>query len=79
MAVSLYTSRVVLNALGVEDYGTYQVVGGVVGLLTFINGTLSQGTSRFLLFEMGRGDKQSISNLFSTLLNAHILLALLIS
>ena len=78
MAVSIYTSRVVLNALGVEDYGTYQVVGGVVGLLTFINGTLSQGTSRFLLFEMGRGDKQSISNLFSTLLNAHILLALLI-
>lgn len=78
MAVSLYTSRVVLNVLGVDDYGTYQVVGGVVGLLAFVNGTLSQGTSRFLLFEMGKGNKESVSRLFSTLLNAHILLALLI-
>lgn len=78
MAVSLYTSRVILNVLGVEDYGTYQVVGGVVGLLTFINLTLGQGTSRFLLFEMGRGDKKSVSRLFSTLVNAHICIALLI-
>lgn len=78
MAVSLYTSRVILNTLGVEDYGTYQVVGGVVGLLAFINGTLSQGTSRFLLFEMGSGTPSSIAKLFSTLLNAHIILALLI-
>lgn len=78
MAVSLYTSRVVLNVLGVEDYGTYQVVGGVVGLLAFINGTLSQGTSRFLLFEMGSGNRESISRLFSTLLNAHICLAIFI-
>ncbi len=78
MAVSLYTSRVILNTLGVEDYGTYQVVGGVVGLLAFMNGTLSQGTSRFLLFEMGSGTPKSIAKLFSTLLNAHILLALII-
>ncbi len=78
MAISLYTSRVVLGILGVEDYGTYQVVGGVVALLAFINGTLSQGTSRFLLFEMGKGDMKKVSRLFSTLLNAHILLALFI-
>ena len=78
MAVSLYTSRVILNTLGVEDYGTYQVVGGVVGLLAFVNGTLSRGTSRFLLFEMGSGSPTSIAKLFSTLLNAHIILALII-
>ena len=78
MAVSLYTSRVILNVLGVEDYGTYQVVGGVVGLLAFINITLGQGTSRFLLFEMGRGDKKSVSRLFSTLVNALICIALFI-
>ena len=78
MAVSLYTSRVVLNVLGVEDYGTYQVVGGIVGFLAFVNGTLSQGTSRFLLFEMGKGDINSVTRLFSTLLNAHIILAIII-
>ena len=54
MAISLYTSRVVLNTLGVDDYGTYQVVGGIVGLLSFLNLTLNQGTSRFLMFELGK-------------------------
>lgn len=54
MAISLYTSRVVLNMLGVDDYGTYQVVGGIVGLLAFLNLTLNQGTSRFLMFELGK-------------------------
>lgn len=54
MAISLYTSRVVLNALGVDDYGTYQVVGGIVGLLAFLNLTLNQGISRFLIFEFGK-------------------------
>ena len=78
MIVSLYTSRIVLQVLGVEDYGTYQVVGGIVGFLAFINTTLSQGSSRFLLFEMGKGDKKKVAMLFSTLLNAHILLALFI-
>lgn len=78
MAISLYTSRIVLQNLGVEDYGIYQVVGGIVGLLSFINGTLSRGTSRFLLFEIGRGNPQSVSRLFSTLLNAHIFLAVCI-
>ena len=53
MAISLYTSRVVLNTLGVDDYGTYQVVGGIVGLFAFLNLTLNQGTSRFLMFELG--------------------------
>ena len=74
MAISLYTSRVVLNTLGVDDYGTYQVVGGIVGLLAFLNLTLNQGTSRFLMFELGKGDKGRLKDMFSTLLSTHILL-----
>jgi len=76
--VSLYTSRVILNTLGVEDYGTYQVVGGVVALLAFLNLTLSQGTSRFLMFDLGKGDAVELKNTFSTLLTAHIGLAIVI-
>ena len=51
MIVSLYTSRVILQVLGVDDYGIYQAVGGIVGFLSFINGALSTGTSRFLTFD----------------------------
>lgn len=76
MAVSLFTSRIILQALGVDDYGTYQVVGSVVSILAFLNGTLSAGTSRFLLFEMGYGDKERLRQTFSTMLTAHITLAL---
>ena len=50
MAVTLYTSRVVLNALGVNDYGIYNVVGGVVTMFSFLKGTLTSGTQRFLTF-----------------------------
>lgn len=54
MLVSLYTSRVVLNALGVEDYGIYNVVGGVVAMFSVISGSLSAAISRFLTFELGK-------------------------
>ena len=56
MIVSLYTSRVILNVLGVEDYGIYQTVGGVVAMLSFVNGALSTGSSRFLTYELGAGN-----------------------
>lgn len=78
MAVSIYTSRVILQALGVTDYGLYNVVGGVVGLLSFVNDTLSQGTSRFLMFELGAGNAKKLKDTFSTLLTTHIILALII-
>ena len=48
MAVSLYTSRVVLNTLGIEDYGLYNVVGGFVSMFTFLNGAMASATQRFL-------------------------------
>ena len=68
MLVTLYTSRVILDVLGITDYGLYQTVGGVVGMLSFINGALSGGASRFLTFELGTGDKKRLKNTFSTTL-----------
>lgn len=78
MGVTLYTSRVVLDKLGVDDFGLYNVVGGIVGMLAFLNGTLSNGTSRFLTFELGTGDKQRLKTTFSTALYSHIALAILL-
>ena len=60
MLVSLYTSRVVLNALGVEDYGIYNVVGGFVAMFSLLTGSFSAAISRFLTFELGKGDKQRL-------------------
>ncbi len=78
MGVTLYTSRVILDKLGVEDFGLFQVVGGVVGMLSFLNGTLSIGTSRFLTFELGTGDKEKLKRTFSTAFYTHITLATII-
>lgn len=78
MAVSLYTSRVILEVLGITNYGIYQVVGGIVGFLAFINVALSTGTSRFLTFELGKGIGKRLSNTFITSINVHILLVILI-
>lgn len=78
MVVSLFTSRVILQVLGVEDYGIYQTVGGVVGMLQFVNGALSTGSSRFLTYEMGTGNYDKLKRTFSSILTAHILMALII-
>ena len=78
MLVSLYTSRVVLQVLGVDDYGIYQTVGGLVAMLSFLNGALSTGSSRFLTFELGRKDSDRLKRTFSTTLLMHIVLALLL-
>ena len=78
MIISLYTSRVVLQILGIDDYGIYQAVGGIVGFLSFINSALSSGTSRFLTYELGAGNKDRLKNTFSTTLSVHILLALFV-
>ena len=56
MGVSLYTSRVILNALGIEDYGIYNVVGGVVAMFSILSGSLSAAISRFITFELGKGN-----------------------
>ena len=76
--VSLYTSRVVLQTLGVEDFGIYGVVGGVVAMFSFLNSTMAGATSRFLTFEMGKGDKERLKDTFSSALIIHIGIALLV-
>lgn len=78
MVVSLYTSRVVLNTLGVEDYGIYGVVGGVVAMFGFLNASMSGATSRFLTYEMGCGDEQRLKDTFSSALLVHIGIALVV-
>lgn len=78
MVVCLFTSRVILQVLGVEDYGIYQTVGGVVGMLQFVNGALSTGSSRFLTYEMGTGNYDKLKRTFSSILTAHILMAIII-
>ena len=76
MAVSLYTSRLVLNTLGVEDYGIQNVVGGFVAMFSLISGSLSAAVSRFITFELGRGDATRLKQVFATSLLIHIALAI---
>lgn len=78
MVIGLYTSRVVLAELGISDYGLYSVVGGIVTMFTFINGSLNAGTQRFLTFELGRGDIVQLKKLFSTAIVIYTFLAMII-
>jgi O-antigen/teichoic acid export membrane protein len=78
MGVSLYTSRVVLATLGIEDFGIYNVVGGIVAMFGFLNGALASGTQRFLTFHLGKNDFVELKKTFSAALNTHIILAILI-
>ena len=66
MVVTLYTSRVVLGALGVEDFGIYNVVGGVVAMFSMLSGSLSAAISRFITFELGTGNKEKLARVFSS-------------
>lgn len=78
MAVSLYTSRVVLNTLGVEDYGIYNVVGGIVTMFAFLNGAMVASTQRYLTFELGKGNQERLKVVFTTSIQIHALMSLLI-
>lgn len=78
MAVSLYTSRIVLNTLGVEDFGIYNVVGGFVTMFAFLNSAMASATQRFLAFEIGKKDKIQLRNVFSMSINIHFLIAFII-
>ena len=78
MVVSLYTSRVVLQVLGIDDYGLYQTVGGVVGFLAFISNALAGATSRFITFSLGKGNLDELKKTFATTLTTHLLIGLAI-
>lgn len=77
MLVNLYASRITLKVLGVDDFGIYQTVGGVVTFLAFLSNALGSGTSRFITFEMGK-ENSRLKELFSTVRIAHIILAIFI-
>lgn len=78
MIVSLYMSRIVLKTLGVSDYGIYGVVGGVVTMFSFFNGTMASATARFLSFEIGTGNMRKLKDTFSAALTLHVSIALLL-
>lgn len=78
MLISLYTSRVVLETLGVEDFGIYNVVGGVVAMFSLLSGTLSAVISRFLTFELGRGDAVKLHKVFCSSVNIQLVLSAII-
>lgn len=78
MGVTLYTSRVVLQILGVEDFGIYSLVGGIVLLFTFVNTAMATATQRFLSFELGKNDLEAVKKIFSMSMTAHISIALLV-
>lgn len=77
MGVSMYTSRVILEVLGVEDFGIYQAVAGVVGMFSFLNGALATGSSRYITYALGENNEEKLNHVFSVSLLLHIIMAVL--
>lgn len=78
MGVGLYTSRLVLDALGVVDYGIYGLVGGIVSMFAFLNSAMASATQRYLSFDIGRNDQERLQKTFNATLNIHFLIAFVI-
>lgn len=78
MGVTLYTSRIILNVLGIEDFGIYNVVGGVVAMFALINASLSSASQRFITFELGKKTDQRLGETFSVVVTIHFTLAIVI-
>ena len=78
LVISLYTSRVVLNTLGVVDYGINNVVGGVIAMLGFLTGSLGAASSRYITYDLGRGDMTVMKKTFGNILSIHFILAAII-
>ncbi len=76
--IGFYTSRVILQVLGVSDFGIYNAVGGIVALFIFLNSAMTEATQRFLAFELGTGNQQKLAHTFSLCLNVHILISVII-
>ena len=77
MLVSLYTSRVILQTLGVTDFGIYNVVGGVVGMFSFLTGTLCSATQRYLAYDLANGDAKRLRETFGLVLLTYIIMAII--
>ncbi len=78
MGVTLYTSRVILSALGISDFGIYSIVGGIVAMFGFINGAMLSATQRYLSVDIGKGDLAQLNKTFNSTLSIHFFLAIVI-
>ena len=78
MLIGIFTSRIVLEAIGVSDFGLYGAIGSMVAMFTIINGVLAAGTSRFLTFELGRNDRVQLKKVFSASFAMHCIMALIL-
>ena len=78
MIVTLYTSRVILQVLGIEDFGIYNVVAGIISFIGFINGCMTTATSRYITFSLGKGYKKEINKIFNTAFYIHAIIALIV-
>lgn len=78
LIISLYTSRETLRILGVEDFGIYQVVGGVVAMFSMLSSTLASATQRFITFAIGEGNNEKLKNVFSSCIMLHLWLGVII-
>lgn len=78
LLVTLYTSRIILKTLGVEDYGIFNVVGGVVTMFGFLNSTMAATTQRYISYSLGKNDFNRLVEIFSTCIISHVLIAIII-
>ncbi len=78
LVLNLYISRLVLETLGFDDYGLYNVVAGVVSFLTFLNTALTNATSRYITYELGAGNAEKLNQTYSMAVNTHVILALVV-
>lgn len=78
MVISLFTSRIILASLGIDDYGTYNVIGGFVSMFSLVGGTLINATQRFINFELGRKDGGDVNKIFNTALGIHLVLVVIL-
>lgn len=78
MGVTLYSSRIILDILGVEDFGIFNIVGGLIVLLSFLNNAMALSVNRFLAYEMGLSNFQNLNKIFSTSVNIHVVIAIIV-
>ena len=78
LGISLFTTRVIFQALGLENMGIYNLVGGVISMLGFLNGSMSSASQRFLSFELGRNNQKNLKEVFELILFIHCILAIII-
>ena len=78
MFVSLYTTRLILNSLGASDFGIFNIVGGAIAMLGFLNAAMAGATQRFMSYAEGTGDKQQITTIFNVAIVLHFLIAVVV-